>query len=176
MRRAFYLTVGLMLTFLVLEAGRYAVRREVGQSVRLAVVPVDPRSLFMGQYMNLSFDVSQLEPSLFDSPVQPGQVAWVGLRPGEPSATPVRATLRPPRPPRDGLVYLRGKVQDTSSETVRMEYGIERYYIPETRQQDVIDIWNRRGAGSTVVLEAALDSSGQAAIKRLLVDGEPLEF
>lgn len=39
-----------------------------GQDVRVRTVPVDPRDLLYGDYVTLSYDISQLDPSLWKDP------------------------------------------------------------------------------------------------------------
>lgn len=53
-----------------------------------------------------------------------------------------------------------------------VEYGIESYYVPEGKSHE---LEQPRGGGE-VTIEAAVDSSGNAAINRLFLDDAPIDF
>jgi uncharacterized membrane-anchored protein len=54
-------------------------------------------------------------------------------------------------------------------DNVRVNYGIESYFVPEGEGRDIEAARNRR----KVAIVAAVAPSGRAAIKRLLIDGKP---
>jgi uncharacterized membrane-anchored protein len=51
-----------------------------------------------------------------------------------------------------------------------LKYGIERYFVPEGEGR-AIEKANREGK---VAVVAAVTKAGRAAIKRLLIDGQPV--
>jgi uncharacterized membrane-anchored protein len=53
-----------------------------------------------------------------------------------------------------------------------VEYGIESYYVPEGKSREL----ERPRDGGEVTVEAAVDSSGNAAISRLFIDDAPIDF
>ncbi|HOE26413.1 MAG: GDYXXLXY domain-containing protein [Candidatus Aureabacteria bacterium] len=53
-----------------------------------------------------------------------------------------------------------------------VEYGIESYYVPEGKSREL----ERPRGGGRVAVEAAVDSSGNAAINRLFLDDAPIDF
>jgi len=55
-------------------------------------------------------------------------------------------------------------------ETLQVRYGIERYFVPEGEGRNLEDARNRR----KLTIVAAVVPTGRAAIKRLLIDGEPV--
>jgi uncharacterized membrane-anchored protein len=178
MKRLFALVVALQLAFVAGEAAMYQMRVSGGDEVRLRVVPVDPRSLFMGHYMTLGFDISNIDAAtLQDSGITAdsmgrGESIWVGLEQGAGAAIPVHVTAE--KPPRNELVYIKGRLHDIGPSGASVTYGIERYYISETRQQDVEEIWSRQ-AQEQADIEAvvSVDGSGNAHLVRILVNGIP---
>jgi len=178
MRRLFYAVVALQMLFLLGEAGRAHLILVRSPLVTLKVVPVDPRSLFMGNYIDLSYDISTIDltkvrhygPELnFHS----GNPIYVGLIPGKPWASISIVRVAEPEPG-DKTLYLRGEIGWTSGHRINVEYGLERYYIPETKQEAVNRMSWRPNTRMTV--EVAVPESRRGIIRRVLVNGRPLGF
>jgi uncharacterized membrane-anchored protein len=185
MKRWFIAIVVAQLVFLVGESVYYQVRRETGAEIRLKVVPVDPRSLFMGNYMTLSYDVSRLSAwqckshGLDTSTLGRNQTVFVGLAQGMKFAKVVDIVLTIPPKHDPSIVYVRGRVTRNWSmmrgasgpSDIWVEYGIERYFIPEARQEEV----NRMGRNNIVAI-ASVGPDGQAMLKGIEVNGKRLEY
>jgi uncharacterized membrane-anchored protein len=54
--------------------------------------------------------------------------------------------------------------------TLNVKYGIERYFVPEGEGREIEKARNQ----GKVTIVAAVTRAGRAAIKRLLVDGQPV--
>ena len=185
MRRLFYLIVTLQILFLLAEIASYetAIGRALkhGKVIALKVVPVDPRSLFMGNYMDLSYDISRIDlakvphdAALDKSPEYEAFPVYVWLRPQAPWAVIVKVTTDPPRDPQ--ALYLRGSGY-RSSDGLAVDYGLERYYIPETASEKVERLtraWGTRAPQISV--EVVVTGKGKGLIHRVLANGKPLEF
>jgi uncharacterized membrane-anchored protein len=200
MKRWFYLIVGLQIAFLLAEVTNYELSIRRGQLVTLRVVPVDPRSLFMGNYMALSYDISTIDlravshdapPEAFDY----GRKVYVSLMLQQPWAKVHAVTIKRPRSLKR-RPYLRGRIVGWDvwqpapgmpappgppagpSRTVRIEYGLERYFIPEARQEEVNKLWWPGGGKQPPRITAVVSISGdgRAMIRRVEVDGKPLGF
>lgn len=181
MRGWFIAIVAAQLVFLAGQAGYYQHAMASGDVITLKVVPVDPRSLFLGNYMALSYDISDL--SRFRLPpdsvkldaLTNGDTVYVELLPQAGGARPSRILQKIPAVRRPGHVYLRGR----KTWDQRLDFGLERYYIPETRSEDVTRLWadsQRSGSRKTITVEASVDAKGHGYIRRVLVGGKPLEF
>ncbi len=163
--------------FLGAQAGYYHYWQSRGEIVELKVVPVDPRSLFLGNYADLSFDISTPGSStgparFFDIP--DGARVYLELEPRRGGAILKGLHTRIPRPAAPGRVYLRGRKWGS-----RVDLGIERYYIPETRSAEVERLQQeliRRERPPRVTVEVAVSPTGQGLIRRVLVDGKPAGF
>jgi uncharacterized membrane-anchored protein len=155
-----------------------------GTPVVLQTEPVDPRSLFMGDYARLAYPISRLrldgETGLGgDKDFKRHDPVWVALKPDPDGAKAVsvhhRRSAIPP-----GLLALKGEVQNfTDSEwdratrrsvqqrTLHVRYGIEQYYVQEGTGGQV----ERPRGGEKVAILAAIDARGKAGILAVLFDG-----
>lgn len=155
-----------------------------GRQVTMDVRPVDPRSLFRGDYVILSYDMSRLPLSMFPSHPQTDQRVLVRLAQDAAAGVgvwkPTGVTLAMPQRVPDGEIVLAGHVRYAPPQTrtslrateteqkVLMTYGIESFFVPEGTGKPIeLQI----GHGK-VKVELAVSGSGEAAIKALLVDGE----
>jgi len=151
-----------------------------GTPVMLETQPVDPRSLFRGDYVRLNYTINTLGADRLELPdVKRGDVVYVTLAKGEPYWQPVSVSSQ--RPEGDAVV-IRGRVDRVSKqrwnrETRKMEevselrvnYGIENYFVPEGTGRAL----ERPAQGEKVSIEVAIDACGNAGIKAVLVNGQP---
>jgi uncharacterized membrane-anchored protein len=182
MRNWFIGIVALQLCFVGGEAAMYQARLRGGEEVLLKVVPIDPRSLFMGRYMNLGYDISRLDTlktlggGASTRAYRDGQVVWVGLRPQKPYARVVSVNLDKPAPD-PGIVYLKGVCRHPSGWFGMVHYGIERYYIPEAREHDAQILWEQIRTGrTTVTASISVDANGKALIRHLYANGKEVGY
>ena len=63
-----------------------------------------------------------------------------------------------------------GRTGHAFCDSLRLRYGLERYFVP---QGEGLAIESARNAGKVAVV-AAVAADGRAAIKRLLIDGQPV--
>jgi uncharacterized membrane-anchored protein len=147
-----------------------------GTPVVLATRAVDPRSLFMGDYARLSYDIGSLKLE-GDGAIRGDRgfgrrdTVWVALRPDPAGAVAVSAHHdRRDVPP--GLLALRGEVVaevgPSGQDTLLVRYGIEQYFVPEGTGMQI----ERPQAGETLAIRVAIDQRGQAAILAVLFDGQ----
>lgn len=130
-----------------------------GLEVILQTVPVDPRSLFQGDYAILDYEVAEIPDHLGTLPV--GAATFVILSDcGDVWCATDYTRIEPQ--PRD--TYLRGVVTGNG----RLDFGIGTYFVREGMGEVIED-------AQDVKVVVALDSRGHAVIKRVLVDGDPLQ-
>jgi uncharacterized membrane-anchored protein len=141
-----------------------------GRTVLLETHPVDPRDLLRGDYVSLSYKISNVPlklfmPPLTNSPAAGSKVYVVLERRGDFHEI-VRAETTAPSAEANQVV-LRGRSGGRwwhpSADIVQVEYGLERYYVPE-------GTGNPRGK---VTVEVAVPSSGNGMIKQVFIDGKP---
>jgi len=167
-----------LLTLMVID--RVQILRQ-GTEVTLQIRPVDPRDFLRGDYVVLNYDISQLPAGpLQDEPAGArNPIVFVKLAPnrdGLYEAISVHADAVAVKSPE---VLIRGRVAYGATcgprarafcDKLQVRYNLESYFIPEGEGRKLEQVRNQRKL--TVV--AAIMPSGRAAIKRLLVDGEPV--
>ena len=147
-----------------------------GREVRLAVVPVDPRDLLRGDYVVLSYDISQLDSGALDGDdsFATGDPIYVSLAEQDGGWT---ATAIAHAPPAAGT-WIAGAVTSIRTDgqgciagckTYGVDYDIERFFVPEGTGRDLEKLRNDQ----RLAVDIALAPNGRAALKRLLVDGTP---
>lgn len=146
-----------------------------GREITLDVTPVDPRSLFRGDYVILNYRaISRLDGTLLNEVPKEQQLLFVTLR-QEPAGawSPVAASIAKPGRPAAGDIVLKGRVRDVWQASgdqplkLRMHYGIESYFVPEGAG---LDLEKRIREGELKVI-LAVGPSGESAIKGLEVEG-----
>jgi uncharacterized membrane-anchored protein len=155
--------------FLVAMIGLRVTPLLAGDTIFVRVVPLDPRDLFRGDYVVLSYDFSRVPPAgiegLEESYGQHEQ-QWLGLPVyvtlvPEPDGKHWRAEKFSISQPTSGK-YLRGRITGPG----RLEFGIEAYYLQE-------------GQGSTyeeamrdhrLAAEIAVTADGHVALRGLRIE------
>ncbi len=135
-----------------------------GTEVVLETAPIDPRSLFRGDYVRLNYTISRLTAG---EGFAPGDDAYVLLRQDQPYWAFVSVHRERPSPPPDHVV-LKGRVRSAAIGDITLSYGIETYFVPEGEGREL----ERPRPGDIVSLRIAVDRFGKAGIKAVLVNGE----
>lgn len=153
-----------------------------GREVLLETRPIDPRSLFRGDYVSLSYGIGQLRtPELEgDDQFAGQQEIFVVLAKGEKYWQAVSLHREMPEVPADRIV-IRGRVQfiqegvfhpdsgqRVSGRELRVLYGIESYFVPEGEGRAL----ERSQPDEKPDILVAVDRFGNAGIKGVLVNGE----
>jgi uncharacterized membrane-anchored protein len=156
-----------------------------GQEVRLEVVPVDPRDLFRGDYVVLDYRIASVDlPRDATEAFRRGQKVFVTLRPDEKGKARAVA-ISSERPAVSGAdIVILGTVTAPSAcsfneagirdcksgnRAALVKYGLESYFVPQGEGKKI-----ETTAKARLEIVAAVAPSGQAAIKRLLIDGQPV--
>lgn len=130
-----------------------------GTPVLLKTAPVDPRSLFRGNYVRLNYDISTIGNELAGDEFKRNEVGYVTLK--EENGVYVATGLFRDKP--DSGVFIRGRVRGTGG-SYRLEYGIEAFFMPREKALETERSVREAGAKA----EAYLLGNGKAAIARLL--------
>jgi uncharacterized membrane-anchored protein len=142
-----------------------------GEEVRLEIAPVDPRSLFRGNYARLAYTVASVESKLFEGSsrtLRKGEVVYVFLEEGEGGVW--HATRVQLEEPLSGL-FLRGRLIQTwpgTEQPLRVRYGIEAWFAPKEKALEIEQATRRRqGEGARAYAVVAVAGSGRATLARL---------
>lgn len=159
--------------------GRASMLRS-SQEVTLEVLPVDPRDLLRGDYVVLGYEISGLPAALFEGqgtadPTE--RTVYVRLRPGEDGtaeAIAARFGAPPSGEAQAGEVDIRGQTYvapDEHGSFVPVDYGIERFYLPEGEGRPIEDAIGER----PFRMKVAVSEDGAAQIKAFY-DGDTLIY
>ena len=146
-----------------------------GTSVQLALEPVDPRSLFRGNFARLNYSISSLEGEeiVGEERWWKGQVVYVSLAEQDGLHQAVAVS---PDPPAEGL-FIRGRVAGRTFQggSLRVDYnGINAYFASEEKALALEREARRFGPGGSVqaFAEVRLTDGGRPALVRVDV-GSP---
>ena len=150
-----------------------------GREVVLETVPVDPRSLFRGDYVRLRYNISSIDGKFIasGSDFKRNDPAYVTLqiRDKKPAKL-VGVGKRIPLDLKPDEIVIRGRVTSfwkgrDKKRKVRLRFGLERYYVPEGEGKRL----ERMVGKNNFAVLAAVAGDGEAAIKGLMIDGK-LQF
>lgn len=170
--------IGFLVTMIT---GRAAILRD-GTEIVLKTEPVDPRDLLRGDYVVLGYDISMLPGELIQ-PAEEGdaeagdRTVFVRLAPGADGfhqAIAARLDHPPEAEKGEGEVDIRGVVRSWAPGRQHgffVEYGIERYYVPEGEGLEI----ERGMMVRDFVMHVAVSASGTAQI-RSFHDGDRLLY
>jgi uncharacterized membrane-anchored protein len=146
-----------------------------GSEVTLRTRPVDPRDFLRGDYVTLSYEISEIPAGdLKDMPFR--KEVFVTLTPDAEGFYKAVAAHTEPVGVRAPEVLIRGNAERYSycatgqlvfCDRIRLRYGIESYFVPQGEGRSIEQARNQ----NKVAIVAAVTPMGRAAIKRLLVDG-----
>ena len=140
-----------------------------GKRILLETVPVDPRDFLRGDYVILRYKISTPDLSQIKSDktsYNKGEDIFVKIEPRDKFWEVAGVGSK------KGIygegVYLKGKVRYHYNQRLEINYGIESYFVPEGEGKEIER--NMRGNRTSVEVEAIVDSSGNALIKRVFVN------
>lgn len=129
-----------------------------GKTVVLKTQPVDPFDLLRGQYLTINYEISRVNLS---ADAKEGDAVYVSLKEGDDKIWHAdKVSLSKP----ESGVFIRGKTKQ-SWQGLSVEYGIEQYFFERDAHIPSMDS-----------VKVKVDSSGQARIVELLMNGQPLNI
>jgi uncharacterized membrane-anchored protein len=142
-----------------------------GRVILLETARVDPRDLLRGDYLILNYKISDVPTNLFSPPVMKdlpdATKIYVALAPTTNQFYAVVKASTNEFVPAADEVLLQGKSTggrwNSPTNSVRVAYGIERYYVAE-------------GTGNPVgklTAQVVVPASGRGRVKEVFVDGKP---
>ncbi|MGZ4965448.1 MAG: GDYXXLXY domain-containing protein, partial [Limisphaerales bacterium] len=165
------LIVGLQVAWMAATATVKEIQLKSGTTVLLETAPVDPRDLLSGDYVILSYRISNIPFALFQQSGAAAQdlksvnrAVYVVLHKNGQFHQAISASLEL-IVPKSGDVVIKGNIAPNPwrSGDVRINYGLEKYFVPE-------------GTGNPVgklSVKASVSPQGDAIIKQVFIDGKP---
>lgn len=139
-----------------------------GEEIRLKTIPVDPRSLFRGNYARLRYEISTIagKDLAGKENLRNGEVVYVRLKPDADGLYVFDgAGLEKP----GSGPFIRGRLQRERSQgrsvMYEVRYGIEAYFAPKEKALALER--EMRGGGIAVIMVAG---SGKAALKEVITN------
>lgn len=138
--------------------------------ITLRPEPVDPRDLFRGDYVILTYRINTLAGAPGAEAAPRGEDVWVAIGQAADGAWRVGEISRERMAPSASRpVVLRAKIGGS-----RLTYGIERFYVPEGEGRALEEALRRPADDEERVdieVDVAVDADGRAAVKALRRDG-----
>ncbi len=169
--------VGLQLLVLVAMIGMLSTPLLIGRTVLLQVVPVDPRDLFRGDYVTLSYAMSRMPVDGIAERLAADRAPGDRYR-RTGAEYPIYVTLEPTadgrhyRPakastqrPASGI-YIKGRYCDDWRPDGSLRFGIESFYVPEGTGRKYEDARRDRRLWA----EVAVTPWGQATLRNLHIE------
>lgn len=163
-----WLTLAVAAQFFILT-GMYikaAIPLWTGEEIRIKTVPVDPRSLFRGNYARLEYKISRIQQTHFEgqSHLRKGEVVYIGLEKGADGLYQFsHASLEKP----EHGIFLRGRVSgyrySKNISWVKIKYGIEAFFAPKKKALALEK--QLRSSGIAVLM---ISDDGRARLKEVI--------
>lgn len=166
------LFIGIGIFWIVIFGGFIAVKEYTlitGEEVLLRTRPVDPRDLFRGDYVILSYEISRIDTeglSFQGNDFEEGDNIYVLLEIDNDKIGSLAGVRK--SKPSEGT-FIKGTVKSKSNTRLIIEYGIESYFVPEGKGKEI-----ERNLRNMYV-KVAIDDFGTAVIKSLVLDGEDVD-
>lgn len=137
-----------------------------GQRILLKVEPIDPLDPFRGEYVDLGYSFSRLQPGEVQGPsLQRGDILYVALAPQGRFYEKVGVSREVPR---EATVFLRGTVTQVSAKQIQVTYGIESWFVQKGKGLELER--EGRDRDKQLVVEVAVDKRGQAVLRQVHVE------
>jgi len=148
-----------------------------GTKVLLKCQPIDPRSLFSGDYVILNYEISSIDANLvLQSGIQKiyeleNKDIYVALKTGPDSRYYAAAAISEniDELKKNYPVIIKGKASYTRN-TFRVRYGVESYFVPQKEGKIIED------SLKNVSVEVSISDSGESAISRLFIGDKEVKF
>ena len=145
-----------------------------GETVVLKTIPVDPRDLLRGDYVQVRYEISILDLGALAGDDVYGGSVYVELQKGDDGYWKAVAIHYDHERSYAGTVLIKGDATyygPGSSGRINVSYGIEQVFVPEGSGDDLPS-----GRTHTVAVEVKVDRFGNAVPRRFLVDGQPFDL
>ncbi|HSH23915.1 MAG TPA: GDYXXLXY domain-containing protein [Massilibacterium sp.] len=103
-----------------------------GKEITVETKPVDPKDLFYGEYVYLSYEIEEVPKKLYEGEkLSSGNIVCVELTPKDGVYEIKKVTEKCPENVEKENVVLKGKHVFTFENKMHIDYGIHRYYVKE---------------------------------------------
>lgn len=147
-----------------------------GVKIVVRTIPVDPRSLFRGDYINLNYEFSDINLNKVKRDrtyFHKGQKVFVKLSKVDDDWKAVRVSSKPIKDIGRDEVMIRGSIgRRPAKNSINVAYGIESYFVPEGEGKYIEkEIFKKR-----VKVELSVDKKGYASAGKIFIDEKEVKF
>lgn len=174
-KKAFFMILLLWVVLSVALIGYKQYTVSTGEKILLKTIPVDPRDILRGDYVVLNYEISRIDIGKirYDGrSFSSGDTFYLTLRKADKYWVP-EAILS--SAPKGDVLFIKGTVKSSYSNTITVAYGIENYFVPEGRGIE-IERNLRVRSNAPVDVEVSVDNFGNAIISRIFFDGVEMKF
>ena len=178
----FPIIVAMQVFVLIFMIARQEHLLATGAKVMLKCEPIDPRSLFSGDYVILNYEISTIEPEIIeksklmykllkDNDNIEGRDIYVALRLKAAGRHYYAAAVSDniDELKQDYEHIIRGKVS-YSFRGMRVRYGVETYFVPQGEGKEI------EKNLSNVSVEVSISDKGDSAVSKLFIDNNEVVF
>lgn len=147
----------------ILIPAAWVIKNEIilhtGREVLLKTIPVDPRDLFMGDYVILNYEISALPENY---KFIPNQNVYVLLEADENNIAKIKSVSNT-KP--ENELFISGKISRAKCRNITgrcIKYGIESYYVKENTGRKL-----ERELRNGALVKVSIDKDGSAKIKSI---------
>ena len=156
------------------------IRKEIslrsGKIITVKIIPVDPRSIFRGDYINLNYEFSRLDLNKVEHDkayFSRGQKVFIKLSKTGEEWKAIQVSDKYFRDVGTNEITLAGSVSGwPSKDAVNIIYGIESYFVPEGKGKYI----EGKISDKRIKAEISIDSKGYASVCKILIDEEEVKF
>lgn len=146
-----------------------------GTTIVLKCEPVDPRSLFSGDYVELNYEISRLHLKTIKKidaiDTDKNKILYVGLNPmGNTHWDAEAIASHPKKIKKQYPIFIKGRIIGGGNEWLSLQYGIETFFVPQFKGKMI------EKQLDNIVTEIAVGSKGACALKRVFINGEEVTF
>jgi uncharacterized membrane-anchored protein len=143
-----------------------------GKEIILKMRPVDPRSMFRGQYVNLNYEINSLSSELMkeidtsDQTLRQGEIVYVSLKENDGIWEASSVNLSKPL---TGM-FIQGRIHRRwRGSTVSIKYGIEAYFASPKRAKEIENSVRKESRNGKAFAIVMIASNGKAALKEIAI-------
>ncbi|OGF24847.1 hypothetical protein A2331_04875 [Candidatus Falkowbacteria bacterium RIFOXYB2_FULL_34_18] len=170
-----------ILVILIIIIFKYSVLTG-GSAVFLEIMPVDPRDPLRGDYVTFQYKISSINRYSFNYEPYNGDIIYIPLR-QQGQYWNVIGGISKNKNDMNNKLFIKARVvsggklsgaksfssfsDDNWDTSIRVQYGIEEYFIPEGAGRN-FNFWNKKAKAKVMI-----DDYGNAVFKQLYIDDEP---
>lgn len=141
-KRTYYLLaiIALQVILLLSIVAKHQYVVYAGQPITLKTAPIDPTDPFYGDYVTLHYEVNEIERQKVRDELtaeEHGSPVYVLLERKQQPWYEAIGVYRKRPVPGDNQAVIKGVLQYVDEDRIYLEYGWERYYVPENTGREI---------------------------------------